>query len=844
MPSRRDFLRLGAAAGAAAVAGFPALTSAKLMAQRGGKDYSPLTGDEREGIPTACWQCPTRCPAIGYLEEGRLVKIGGQPASIRTEGQLCGKGQAGVNQVYDPDRILHPLKRAGARGEGKWKRVTWEEALDEAAGRLKTLRDEGHPERLLFQHGLMKASSKKIVKDIFLAAYGTATVTGNTSYCESAKWTARELTWGGHYDSWDFDKANYILNFGSNCLEAHSNHVPLAQRLARALVERRVKMVTFDVRVSNTAAKSTEWVPIRPGTDGAVALAMCNVIMSEGLYRGQGEAFLEFCKVTPDPQASTDEKVAALIAHLEPYTPEWAAEMSGVSAEKIRSVAVEFATTKPACVISYRGATSHQNGHDTERAIQMLAAITGNVDNPGGRCIGVAPKWVYPRGPEDEPEPKRLEIVDGFPGQAAFPTHRIAQQVLKMIKDGSHGRPEVYMWYCHNPVLANGEVQENIDILKDESLIPYTVCATPFYDESAALADLILPDATYLERWDWEDNVSPNQIPEYYIRQAVVKPLGEARDFADVCCELAERMGFPLGFGSKEEFVQLSCDMTPGVKEAGGLVYMKGAGVWHDPDAKPAYFTYKREAGSEELSADGVIFDEATGVYWNWRKSKAKSEDEAREKGYAQTPGAYKGYVGQKIGDNVYAGFKPDKVNKSGYFELYSSLMEEKGLPALPGYQPIGEHAEMAEGELILVTYKIATQTNSRTQNCKWLTETYNENPACINPQTAVALGIAEGEVVRVKSSVGEISRPVMVTPTVVPGVIAVSHHLGHWEYGRYASGKKGPGSVDDDHGLKEKWWHSYGVSSNWIVPNAPEPVGGQQRLMDTVVTVTKLATV
>lgn len=648
MTTRRDFLKLGAASAAFAVTGGSILTQAREISFQPGRDFSPTTGKERKAIPTACWQCVTRCPEIGFVEDGRLVKIGGQPDSIRTEGKLCAKGQGGVSQVYDPDRILYPLRRVGKRGEGKWKRVSWDEALTELAGRLKKLRDEGHPEKFMFHYGRMKASSSKLIKSVFLATYGTGTIGNHTSICEGGKWTAQELTWGGHYDNWDFDNTRYVLNFGSNCFEAHTNHTPVAHRLARALADRNVKMVTFDVRLSNTAAKSSEWVPVRPGTDGAVILAMCHEIMARDLHQGEGEAFLEFCKVTNAADATISEKVAALKAHLAEYTPEWAEKISGVSARKIREIAVEFATIKPACLISYRGAVAHYNGNDTERACQMLAAITGNVDNPGGRCKAVGASWKYPKGPKDKPKSKKLNILDGFKGQAAFPTHHMSHQVLKMIKDGSAGRPDVYMWYCYTPVYANGNVQENLDILQDESLIPFTVSVTPFYDESATMADLILPDASYLERWDWEDMVSPNQVAEFYLRQPVVKPLGEIRDFKDVVCELADRMGFPLGFNSAEEFVRESCNMTPGVKEAGGFEYMKTHGVWHDTNAKPRYYSYRNRVSADALNKDGVILDKATGVYWNWHKSKAHSEEEAIAKGYTHTKKSYKAMLPRK----------------------------------------------------------------------------------------------------------------------------------------------------------------------------------------------------
>ena len=836
--TRRNLLKLGVASGAIMATGgiFKSTALAgSIKLEKGGKDFSPETGTERKMIPSACWSCVTRDSMIGFVEDGRLVKLEGQPDSIRGLGKLCSKGAAGINQLYDPDRVLYPMKRAGKRGEGKWKRISWDEALTELTARLKKLRDEGHPEKFMFHYGRMKASSSKIVK-AFLSAYGTGTVAGHTSICEVAKWTAQELTWGKHYDNWDFDNTKFVLNFGSSPLEAHTNSIPVLQRLVSAMTERNVKLVTFDVRLSNTAAASSEWVPIKPGTDGAVALAMCNVIMGAGLHDNE---FFKFIKATEGPKASTDQKVAALKTHLAKYTPEWAEKISGVPGDKIKSLALEFAKSKPACVISYRGAVAHYNGTENERAIQMLGAITGNIDNPGGRCRAVGPKWKSPKGPKG-PKAKTLKILNGFKGQAAYPTHGVNHLVFKMIKDGKAGRPEVYMWYCYAPVYANGECQENIDIMKDEGLIPYSVCVNAYYDESAALADLILPNPSYLEWWDWEDHKSPTQVAEYYIRQPFVRPLGESRDFKDVVCDLAERMGFPFGFNSAEEFVKKSCEMTPGVKEAGGFEYMKKHGVWHDPNAKPKFYMYKKEAKEKDLKKEGVIFDEATGTYWNWKKSKAKSEAEAREKGYTKTGSAYKGYVGQKIGDKVYGGFKPDKVNKSGYFELYSELLKIKGHPPLPTYMPIPEHEKMGADELILTTYKVPVHIQSRSANCKWLTEIYHENPGKINPQTAKGLGIKTGDKIKVKSSVGEITTTANVTEGIVPGIIAISHHLGHWEYGRYASGRKAPLAGDNDPGLKEKWWDTYGVHPNWIIPNSPDPIAGQLRYMDTVVRVTK----
>ncbi|MHA1524284.1 MAG: molybdopterin-containing oxidoreductase family protein, partial [Alphaproteobacteria bacterium] len=800
MLNRRTFLKIGTATVAAAplANSQEALAHSEDLAEHGGVDYSHLTGLERQAVATACGLCASRCAAIGYVEKGYVVKIEGQPRSIRTAGRLCAKGQAGINQIYDPDRILHPLKRVGKRGEGKWEKISWDEALSALAGRLKKLRDEGHPEKFMFHHGWISASADRLINKVFLASYGTGSIASNSCLGQSARQTAQELTWGGREDSWDFDNTRFVLNFGSNVLEAHTNHVALARRLADGLALRNLKVVTFDVRLSNTGAKSHTWIQIKPGGDFAVILAMCNVVMSEDLYRGAGEEFLKFCQVTKDRQASTQDKIAALKAHLAQYTPEWAQEISGVSADLITDIAIEFATTNPACVISSRGASANYNGVETERAIQMLAAITGNIDNPGGRCRGVSAQWNYPSGPKNKPEPRALDILAGFEGEAALPVNGLGHQVLNLIKDGRGGRPDIYMWYNYNPVFSNGNTSANAKILKDVALIPFTVAVTPFYDESAALADLILPDATYLEKFDFEDGISPSQIPEFYIRQPVVAPQGEARDFKNVCIDLANRMGFPLGFDSAEKFVEESCKLTPEVKKkAGGFRKMKKRGVWHDPKGKPLYHSYKTPAETQTLYQAEVIFDEETGVYWNWKTAGLRDVGEALSQGYRRARGAHKGYIAQKIGEETYTGFKPYRLNKSGFFELYSAILEAKGLAPLPSYRPIPEHQAMAAEELILTTFRINVQTLSRTQNCMWLDEIDVDQSAWINPVTAEAKSIGDGDRIKIKSPIGEIEVLAKVTENVVPGVVAISSHGGRWEYGRYASGKKAPNSID-----------------------------------------------
>ena len=838
MFNRRKFLKVGALAATASVTAGATLTAraAKDLPVRGNKDFSPTTGKERKMIPSACWQCVTRCANVGYVEDGRLVKIEPNMDSIRTEGTLCSKGQAGVNQTNDPDRILYPMKRVGKRGEGKWKRITWDEALDEIAARMKKNRDAGTPEKVVYHYGRAKASHSKTVGGFF-KAYGTGSIGNHTSICEGGKWSAQELTWGGHYDNWDFDNAKFVLNFGSNFLETHTNHIPVAHRMLWAMAERGVEMVPFDVRLSNTAAKSREWIAPKVGTDLAIILAMINVVMNEGLYKGDGEEFLQYTRVTEDLNASVADKVAAIKAHVKGYTPQWAEKISGVPADKIASLAREFATKKPSVLVSYRGLIAHYNGNEGERAAQLLCAVTGQMDKPGTRMKAVGAGWNFPKIKSNAK--KKLDIFDGFPGQAAYPTHHVSHQVLKMIKDGSHGRPDMYICYCYTPAYANGDTQENIDILKDEKLIPYFVSVDPFYGDSTMYADLILPDTPYTERWTCEDMVSPSQVAEFYIRQPFTKPLGEARDFSDVVFDLAKRLDVDMGGASShEEYVKMACEATPGIKEAGGFEYMKKHGVWHDKNAVPQQQVYNRPVDQSVYKAEGVVFDKETGVYW-----KPQSADDAKQ-GYLRAKKAFKGYVAQQMAHGVYSGFAPDAVNKSGFLELWSPLLKMKGFDPMPVWMEIPEHQKMAKDDLHLTTFKYATQTHSRTQNCKYLSELYHSNPAWINPVTAKMQGIYDGDNIKVKSATGEFVTKARVTDAVMPGVVAVSHHCGHWAYGRWASGKRAPFAGSDnlgDRDFKMKWWSDNGVHPNWAIPNSPDPINGQQRWMDTVVKVTRV---
>jgi thiosulfate reductase/polysulfide reductase chain A len=571
------------------------------------------------------------------------------------------------------------------------------------------------------------------------------------------------------------------------------------------------------------------------------------------------------------------------------YTPAWAAGISGVAAADIIAIAEDYANNSPGSVImTYRGAVMHFNGTNTERVAQMLEGMCGNIDTQGGRVHGVGAGWDYhdtyptPSAPADE---GKLSLENKSAYVAA--SHGANHQTLETIKAETDANGNVspiacYMVYCYTPAYANGNMQESINILKSKTYIPYLVVSDVAYSEAGMYADLLLPDTNYLERWDYEDMVSQHHIPEWYIRQPAVAPLGEVEDFKNTCINLAAllvndrpEMAEVAAIGSAENFVEAACNDTPEVNDAGvaagfanGFEFMKSEGAYYDPNATPAYLGYM-----STVTITDPIYDAGTPPPDDLADYHCKDLDGTIytatltefTAGYRAT--GYKHYVAQELASNpgtYYKGFKPDKVNKSGLFELESVIIGAKDYPPMPLWMPIPEHQSLASDELILTTFKSTTQTHSRTQNCKYNTEIDHHNPAWINTATAAALGIADGDTVTLTRTVELINDmavntanakgtttstmdvEVKVTQAVHPKVIAISHSLGHWAYGRYASGNSHPMATDTDQAAQAAadpdadliWWTEFGFRHNWIQPNAGDPIGGGLRFFDTVVTI------
>lgn len=244
----------------------------------------------------------------------------------------------------------------------------------------------------------------------------------------------------------------------------------------------------------------------------------------------------------------------------------------------------------------------HHNGVQAQRALYLLRALAGHIKSKGSRGPRAGWQYAFPF-PQPAQPPKSLDLFAGEPKKYYFTDWGVSHQIVHMLDKGLD-RPEIYLVYCHNPVYSNGDCRHNAEVYKDVEKVPFLVACDVVLSETSELADLVIPDATYLERWTLESTTADN-TPEYYLRQPMHPPLGEARNFIDVVCDLSKRMNLGLGFDSAEEFVRETCNNTPGVKDAGGFEFMKQNGIWHGEKATTEYDQQRLSFKSHELGAAG-----------------------------------------------------------------------------------------------------------------------------------------------------------------------------------------------------------------------------------------------
>jgi thiosulfate reductase/polysulfide reductase chain A len=536
--SRRDFLKLGTAAtGVLAVGQFISPRVAQAARAAGHLDAN---GDGY--IPTMCEMCVWRCGLVAKVQDGRVVKLEGNPEHPHSRGNLCPRGQSGLMNTYDPDRVLTPLIRVGKRGEGKFRQASWDEALDLTAQKMLDIKGRYGPEAMVFSstHNLSQVQFENL-----LYAYGSPNYGTQRSLCFNAMITAFLLTYGIEEPSRNYENVEYILLVGRNLMEAISTSE--TSELSHA-IDRGAKLVYLDPRYTKTASKASEWIPIRPGTDSAFLLAMINVIVTNELADCEFvKQYVVGCDGIQDAMRN--------------YTPQWAEQITGVPAATIERITREYAGARHNALAHPGWRTSNfVNSFQTERAIATLNALSGNVLTPGG-CLSaeVSAEGAGLGSPPQPPYPRVSALrLDGTPWK--YPLVPLKLGVFQEMRDAIlTGEPyQAHGWFIsrQNPIMS---LPDRAKTLEAFGKMDFIATVDIIMNDTAWFSDVVLPEASYLERYD------PLLVvgDKAFLRQPVIEPQGEARSALWIYKQLGERLGLGDYFQYADEEDYLRQQLAP-----------------------------------------------------------------------------------------------------------------------------------------------------------------------------------------------------------------------------------------------------------------------------------------
>ncbi|GMU64824.1 MAG: molybdopterin oxidoreductase [Acidobacteriota bacterium] len=500
-------------------------------------------GDRIERIPTYCDLCFWKCGAIASTKNGKLWKIEGNPEDPLSRGRLCPRGTGGVGAHYDTDRLTAPLVRRGERGREEWVEVTWDEALETVAGKMKQLAAKHGPESLaFFSHGIGANFLKHTLK-----AYGTPNlVAPSYAQCRGPRDIGFQLTFGeeiGTPERTDIANARCLVLLGSHLGE--NMHNSQVQEFAEA-VGAGASVIVVDPRFSVAAGKAKHYLPIKPGTDLALLLAWMNVLVAEGLYDRE---FVEKNGFGFD----------AFRAEIAPYTPEWAWPITTLDPSTIRETAREMARHRPATLVHPgRHVTWYGDDAQRSRAVALVNALLGNWGRRGGFFKPAAfalPKYPgYPAYPEPAREP-----VDNPGAKYPFADLGLTTGVRAATITGEPYPIRGWFVYATNLLQALPNQEETIRAIRALDLL-VVVDVVP--SEIAGWADVVLPESVYLERFD-DFNTEPFRVPFLSLRQPVVEPPADQKPNWWIARELAEKLGLGRYFPWTDVEEYLAARLAP-----------------------------------------------------------------------------------------------------------------------------------------------------------------------------------------------------------------------------------------------------------------------------------------
>ena len=716
---------------------------------------APLSGNVTR-VPTVCEMCTTRCPVIAHVAEGKVALITGNPEFPGTGGTVCARGGAGLSFTYDDQRVKKPLIRDGERGSGKWREVSYAEAIDYIAQKMTALKAQHGPEAVAFA---CRAGMHTDHFFLLANAFGSPNTFTHESTCPGARTAAYEHTMGAGLGP-DYGNVKYLVSFGRNYLEGLN--VPQVRGVMAAL-DKGAKLIYVDPRYGLTASKAAEWLPIKPGTDLAMVQAINHVLIRDKLY---DKAFVDKYTVGFDQYA----------ASVADTTPEWAEKETDIPAATIERIAKELAAAKPKAIMDPGWRTCFApDEFSLRRALILSNVLLGNIEAVGGLTFtknaamvnALAGSPVVPglKKPATPPLPALGPRVDGVgvagaPYQFAPAFDGVVQQVPEAILTGQPYPIKGWFVYRYNPVLTMNNTPRVVEAVKKLDLL--VVCDVAVTD-TAQYADVVLPEATYLER-DEGIMDSSGSSPMYKLRQAAVEPLEpDYKPNWQIFKDLGDKLGLGAYF------------------------------PWKDMDE----YTSIRAGGNAQLLATlkekGVAGFGVKPLY-------------LRDKASVQTfVAAYPAAAGAVDADGELSGPLLNLKTPSKKIQFVAEHVADQGF-GLPVYR--APNFTRNADELVFVQGKTSIHTNGHTHNVPMLHALMPTNSLWVNPVTAKKLGVATGDKVQVTSATGQATGDVLVTEGIRPDTV----------FSYFGFGRTSPA-------LKRAY--QQGLNSNAVTPSVNSPVCG-----------------
>lgn len=809
--TRRTFVK-GAAGVTGALASFLARKPAVLVAA----SEAAAATEAEDWVPTTCWIGKQDCGILARRINGRVVKLEGLPEHPRNQGRLCPKGVAQIQAMYDPHRVQAPLVRTNEKGvPGRWRQVSWDEALTLVAEKIKDVRRRDR-RLLLWQKGRSKAGA--FYDNAFVKASG-ATKLHHGAYCSDAGYRAAEYMIGPHGVLHpDFRHCRYLLSWGWNITNAGGNKmcwITWPQQLVAAR-ERGMKVVALDPRRRGAGPFADEWVPIKPQTDVAFALGLCRELIRLGtidreyLTRHTNAPFLVgadgmFVRAggkeqvwdagqnaarpfdAPGVQPALEGEFTvggarvrpafqAFREHVEPYTPDHVAGICGVPAESVRRIARELAEQaligstieldgvrlpyRPVAVMAYHMAQA-ELGFQALRGIISVFMLLGAIEAVGGVRVDwgwkVHGNYKKLDAIKIKDPPYNIWLADSkfYPINSNL-SGIVAKAIQEPAKYGVDYTPEVMIVHMANPL---GSFASTPDFMAAYRKLKFIAVIDPWLSETADyFADVVLPAAT-LEKYEGPLSATNQYTDAVALRTPVMKPLFQSRGDIDIYLDLCEKAGILYGKGGYLDVLNHELKLKP----------PHALDITRKPAVREIFDRWARAQGIPE----GVAYFEKRGV-------KVKGPVAAKVYyGWAQNP-PFNGIRHRLYGESLlrYQGQMKAKGADRIYWQDYTPF---------PSWRRPTMDASPPAYDLILISFKLIEFKQARSSFIPLLSELAPEQRLEINPATARARGIRDGDMVWVESHnavTGE-TRKVQVRARLSEGIrpdtVGMPHHYGGW---------------------------------------------------------------